>query len=249
MEIKRVRKGSFLLVFLFLCACSSRIDLAPVEELFWQEVQSVSNKPKAIVSSKPSTLDLKDLKHSKDFKKPASKAVDKKALTKPVAKKVLVSKNQKDTKKIKPRSKAINRNAGVKSNNTKGSIVKNSHQNKKWLWPAKGKIAVQFDPQKGKKGINIRGKKGERIFASKSGIVVYEGDGLQGYGNLIIIKHNNQYLTAYANNLRNLIKEGDKVKEGQVIAEMGVIDRKYWGLHFEIRKAGVPINPLTFLRA
>ena len=117
-----------------------------------------------------------------------------------------------------------------------------------WLWPVNGRVATQFIPQQGKKGIDIAGMKGEKIRASSGGVVAYAGSGLSGYGNLIIIKHNNQFLTAYGNNLRNMVHEGQQVKAGQVIAEMGVVDRRFWGVHFEIRRAGKPVNPLNYLQ-
>ncbi len=117
----------------------------------------------------------------------------------------------------------------------------------KWLWPINGSVNTGFLPQQGKKGIDIAGKKGEMIHATSGGVVAYAGSGLAGYGNLIIIKHNNHLLTAYGNNSRNLVKEGQKVKAGQNIAEIGVIDRRFWGVHFEIRKDGLPINPLHYL--
>lgn len=123
-----------------------------------------------------------------------------------------------------------------------------SMRGQKWLWPAEGHIAARFSPQQGRKGIDIAGKKGEKIHAASGGVVAYAGSGLSGYGNLIIIKHNDQFLTAYGNNARNIVKEGQKVKAGQIIAEMGVIDRHYWGVHFEIRKDGKPVNPLEYLR-
>jgi lipoprotein NlpD len=117
-----------------------------------------------------------------------------------------------------------------------------------WLWPVNGRVVANFVPQQGKKGIDIAGVKGEKIHATSNGVVAYAGSGLSGYGNLIIIKHNDQLLTAYGNNSRNLVKEGQKVKAGQTIAEIGVIDRRYWGVHFEIRKDGKPVNPLAYLR-
>ena len=86
------------------------------------------------------------------------------------------------------------------------------------------------------------------MHASSSGVVAYAGSGLAGYGNLIIIKHNNEFLTAYGNNARNLVREGQRVSSGQIIAEAGVIERKYYGVHFEIRKRGVPVNPLNYLQ-
>ncbi|MFA5960150.1 MAG: peptidoglycan DD-metalloendopeptidase family protein [Tatlockia sp.] len=118
----------------------------------------------------------------------------------------------------------------------------------RWHWPVNGRVVTQFIPQSGKKGIDIAGKKGEQVHAASNGVVAYAGSGLLGYGNLIIIKHSDQFLTAYGNNSRNNVKEGQKVKAGQVIAEIGLIDRKYWGVHFEIRKSGRPVNPLTFLK-
>lgn len=117
-----------------------------------------------------------------------------------------------------------------------------------WLWPAQGRLAASFIPQQGKKGIDIAGSKGQKIRAASSGVVAYSGSGLSGYGNLIIIRHDNQYLTAYGNNLRNFVKEGQRIKAGDIIADMGVIDRRYWGVHFEIRRWGQPVNPLSYLQ-
>lgn len=116
-----------------------------------------------------------------------------------------------------------------------------------WLWPAHGRVATPFSPPKGHKGIEIAGKQGQKIHASASGVVAYAGNGLPGYGNLIILKHNQQYLTAYGNNQRNLVHEGQKVEKGAVIAEMGLVNRRFWGVHFEIRKLGEPVNPLNYL--
>ncbi|STX51634.1 lipoprotein NlpD [Legionella busanensis] len=116
-----------------------------------------------------------------------------------------------------------------------------------WVWPAYGKVVSNFNPNFGKKGINIAGKKGGVVYAASSGIVAYAGNGLAGYGNLIIIKHSDQFLTAYGNNSHNRVKEGQIVKAGQIIADMGIVNRKFWGVHFEIRKAGQPVNPTEFL--
>ncbi len=118
----------------------------------------------------------------------------------------------------------------------------------KWYWPVQGRVAASFVPAQGKKGINIACNKGDKIRAASGGVVAYAGSGLQGYGNLIIIKHDNEYLTAYGNNIRNLVKEGQRVNAGQVIAEAGLVERKYWGVHFEIRKKGIPVNPLNYLQ-
>ena len=117
-----------------------------------------------------------------------------------------------------------------------------------WAWPATGRVVANFIPQQGKKGIDIAGKKGGEVRAAASGVVAYAGSGLSGYGNLIIIKHDGQFLTAYGNNFRNRVVEGQRVKVGQIIAEMGIVDRKFWGVHFEIRKAGEPVNPMNYLQ-
>lgn len=118
----------------------------------------------------------------------------------------------------------------------------------RWLWPVRGEIKSAFNPRFGQKGINIAARKGSRVQAAQAGVIAYAGNGLENYGNLIIIKHDNNYLTAYGNNARNLVREGQRVRAGQVIADLGVINRKFYGLHFEIRKNGKPVNPLLILR-
>lgn len=114
-----------------------------------------------------------------------------------------------------------------------------------WIWPANGKILSTFS--KNSKGVKISGQSGEAVLASASGAVVYSGNGLRGYGNLIIIKHNDTYLSAYAHNSKILVKEGDSVTKGQKIAEMGNTDSDTVQLHFEIRKNGKPVDPLIYL--
>ena len=117
-----------------------------------------------------------------------------------------------------------------------------------WQWPTRGKVTRGFSRnESGKKGISISGKTGQKIVASASGKVVYSGNGLLRYGKLIIIKHNDTYLSAYAHNRRLLVREGQSVKQGQHIAEMGRSGTDRTMLHFEIRKNGKPINPLYFL--
>lgn len=117
----------------------------------------------------------------------------------------------------------------------------------KWGWPTRGKIVHRFNAKHGKKGLGISGKKGQRIVAAAAGRVVYSGSGLRGYGKLIIIKHNDTYLSAYANNKKILIKEQQKVKSGQHIADMGSNGANKTMLHFEIRKNGKPVNPIRYL--
>ena len=116
-----------------------------------------------------------------------------------------------------------------------------------WHWPSKGVIVSGFSPSKGKKGLDIRGKLGQSVIAAAPGNVVYSGSGLIGYGNLVIIKHNDTYLSAYGHNRRLLVKEGTAVKQGQKIAEMGDSGKEGVILHFEIRRDGKPVNPLSYL--
>ncbi len=117
-----------------------------------------------------------------------------------------------------------------------------------WIWPAQGKLIAGFDEVKNK-GYDIDGKAGDPIIASGDGRVVYAGAGLRGYGNLIILKHNNTYLTAYAHNQTLLVKEDQNVKKGQKIAEMGNSDADRVKLHFEIRRQGKPVDPAKYLPA
>ena len=117
-----------------------------------------------------------------------------------------------------------------------------------WLWPAPGAQLAGFDEVKNK-GIDIAGHAGEPVIASADGRVVYSGAGLRGYGNLIILKHNNTYLTAYAHNQTLLVKEDQSVRKGQKIAEMGSSDTDRVKLHFEIRRQGKPVDPLKYLPA
>ncbi len=117
-----------------------------------------------------------------------------------------------------------------------------------WQRPANGKVVKKFSRNRNDaKGIDIAGKKGNAIVAAAGGKVVYSGNGLISYGNLIIIKHNKTFLSAYAYNRKLLVKEGDVVKAGQQIAEMGNKDKTNARLHFEIRKNGKPVDPLKYL--
>lgn len=114
-----------------------------------------------------------------------------------------------------------------------------------WRWPAHGSIVGTFSSSN--KGINIAGKMDNPIYATAAGEVVYSGSGLRGYGNLIIIKHNSQFLSAYAHSNTVLVKQGDWVRSGQKIADMGNTDSRRVMLHFEIRRSGQPVNPLNYL--
>ena len=115
-----------------------------------------------------------------------------------------------------------------------------------WIWPAQGALLGGFDDAKNK-GLDIGGRAGDAVIAAADGRVVYSGAGLRGYGNLIILKHNNTFLTAYAHNQTLLVKEDQAVKKGQKIAEMGNSDADRVKLHFEIRRQGKPVDPAKYL--
>lgn len=115
-----------------------------------------------------------------------------------------------------------------------------------WGWPAAGAVVAGFDELRNK-GLSFSGKAGDPVLAAADGRVVYAGSGLRGYGNLVIIKHNATYLTAYAHNQSLLVKEDQAVRKGQRIAEMGSSDADQVKLHFEVRKQGKPIDPAKLL--
>jgi len=153
-------------------------------------------------------------------------------------------------------SKTLTKSKSAK-NNQGPSAFKNSPQapkaapvktNHGWVWPAKGKVIAKFSTKAPtNKGIDISGSLGESVFAAAAGSVVYAGSGLLGYGNLVIIKHDDQFLSAYAHNKELLVKENQEVKAGQTIAEIGSSGTDKVKLHFEIRHKGKPVDPLKYL--
>ncbi|MEH6626319.1 MAG: peptidoglycan DD-metalloendopeptidase family protein [Motiliproteus sp.] len=158
-----------------------------------------------------------------------------------------ISSNRK-TNVIKTSPKPVATSSTIKRNSSSKNSVKLSAGKVVWGWPAQGKI-LQAYRSKGKvnKGLNISAKLGDTVSAAAAGQVVYAGSGLLGYGNLIIINHNQQFLSAYAHNSKIYVKEHDKVKRGEKIAEAGNSGATRTMLHFEIRKDGKPVNPLNYL--
>lgn len=126
--------------------------------------------------------------------------------------------------------------------------AKDNDDDVQWAWPAAGPVAAAFDENRNK-GLAITGKAGDPVLAAADGRVVYAGSGLRGYGNLVIVKHNATYLTAYAHNQTLLVKEDQVVRKGQKIAEMGSSDAERVQLHFEVRRQGKPIDPAKLLPA
>ena len=151
---------------------------------------------------------------------------------------------------LKLKAPAADRTKASTPNRKKTSTASLPNDNRQisWQWPVQGKLITTFNSNKsGRKGIDISGREGRDIKAAAPGRVVYSGNGLISYGNLVIIKHNRTYLSAYAHNRKLLVKEGDSIKAGQKIAELGKTGADSPRLHFEIRKNGKPVNPLKYL--
>ncbi len=164
-----------------------------------------------------------------------------------------VSKPAKTTSSpIKSRNIASGKVSASKNNKTpvgkySGSVTA-ATQGVVWYWPSKGGVIARFQSNNGlNKGVDIGGILGEPVLAAASGRVVYAGSGLRGYGKLLIIKHSETFLSAYAHNNQLLVKEGDLVKAGQRIADMGSSGADRVKLHFEIRREGTPVDPLVYL--
>ena len=157
----------------------------------------------------------------------------------------------KQTNTSKPQTKqvaAVARDSAI--NATKAQTINQAKLKTtlSWGWPTKGKLLSTFlASNPARKGISIGGPEGQNIMAAEKGVVVYSGNGLLGYGELIIIKHNETYLSAYGHNKSRAVKEGEMVNKGQKIAELGSSGTNVNNLHFEIRKNGEPVNPLNYL--
>ena len=151
-------------------------------------------------------------------------------------------------KPLKPEISSAQRQERVATSSPQKPLTKITSGPVSWGWPAGGKLISTFSvKQIDHKGINIAGKKGEPIRAAALGKVVYSGSGLSSYGNLLIIKHNEHYLSAYAHNDKLLVKEGESVSKGQQVATMGATGSDKVMLHFEVRYKGNPVDPLKYL--
>lgn len=163
--------------------------------------------------------------------------------------------NSKKLKQQAPQAKQKNKKIRRKSNTKSKTIIAsntrfkgNSKKPFNWIWPANGKILSRFSARSNaNRGLDISGVLGQPVRATAQGKVVYKGSGLRGYGNLVIIKHNNNYLSAYAHNSKIHVVENEVVKAGQRIADIGSSDVSQAKLHFEIRYKGKPVDPLNYL--
>ena len=170
------------------------------------------------------------------------------------SKKQTKSSNQTSNQAVK-KSVASSKKQAYGKNVSKKKIVQNdlpktnfSQKISQWKWPVKGKVIARFSSKaQGNKGIDIAGRRGTNIRAAASGKVVYAGSALRGYGKLIIIKHNDDYLSAYAHNDKILVKEQQQIKAGDIVAKMGDTDAERVMLHFEVRFRGKSVDPLKYL--
>ena len=155
---------------------------------------------------------------------------------------------KKATPTAQPRPIAVAKTVTPVTSAQQKSVPMAAGQQGKWLWPAPGTLVGVYSSNTSlNKGIDIAGKLGQPIVATANGSVVYAGSGLRGYGELVIIKHNDTFISAYGHNRRLLVKEGQTVKAGQQIAEMGSTGTDQVKLHFEIRRQGKPVDPLQYL--
>jgi len=161
------------------------------------------------------------------------------------------AKNKKSAKTPSKRSHKPKTTASKKtssSSSKKASTSKQKWSKLSWQWPTSGKVIGTFSARdRGKKGLDIAGKKGQPVYSASGGQVVYSGSGLRGYGKLVIIKHNDTFFSAYAHNHRIYVKEQQKVKKGQHIADMGSSEAQRVMLHFEVRRNGKPVDPMRYL--
>lgn len=147
-------------------------------------------------------------------------------------------------KTVMPQTQPVNNNSLAAPKEASPGVLEDKID---WQWPAKGKLENLFNEAQGQKGIDIVGSLGQEIKAAGSGKVIYSGEDLKGYGKLVIIKHNNSYLSVYAHNKELLVKEGQVITKGQKIATMGDSGTDKVKLHFEIRKQGQSVDPASFL--
>jgi lipoprotein NlpD len=238
-----------LIMGFLLCSCSERMGLAPVEERLWRAGirfhHQYEVKPGDTLYSIAFRYDLdyRQMAQYNHIHSPYKLRIGQVLQLSPLRGQA----HKQTVAKVAPASRAsVDRIQPSPQQSI--SLPATGSTRSGWFRPARGKVVTYFAPLRGNKGIHILGNRGDHIYAASSGVVAYSGSGLPGYGNLIIIKHDGQYLTAYGNNLRNLVHEGQAVKRGQEIADMGIIDRKYWGLHFEIRKLGKPVDPLGYVK-
>ncbi|TNG00221.1 MAG: LysM peptidoglycan-binding domain-containing protein [Gammaproteobacteria bacterium] len=240
-----------LLVCCFLIVgCSGNKRLAPVDDR-----SSVSGKKSAdwYTVRKGDTLYSISFAHGRDYLTVARLNKIQSPYTIYPGQRLRITGKPKPVEKQKPVKKVTKKTARKSSYSKKATKTRTTSKSSasirvSWRWPVNGRVIRRYsETAPRKKGIGIGGKTGQTILSAAKGKVVYSGNGLIGYGNLIIIKHNSIYLSAYAHNEKVYVKEGQSVNAGQKIASMGRDERNTPMLHFEIRRHGKPVNPISYL--
>jgi len=263
---KYIKLVFYIITLLFLVSCSSRKSPAPVIDV--QGAIPLSKKVKNSIAAteyivkKGETLysiawrsgvDVRNIASMNKIRAPY-KIFPGQKLTLINKLPKIAKKSPRKEKKYKKTPKVVKKPVAQIKNQAYGEVVAKKsidlgQKVRKWLWPTKGKVITPFSAtQQISKGINIAGKRGQSVFSTASGKVVYAGDALSGYGKLIIVKHNDDYLSAYAHNDRILVKEQETVKAGEVIAKMGSTDTDRVMLHFEVRFRGKSVDPMKYLK-
>lgn len=235
-------KSILLVLMLSLTACGGgSLATAPIGSY---KAKTSKQKPPAIYSvKKGDTLYSIGWRYGMDYKTLAKINGIRSPYTINIGQKLRFKSTWKPTKRTATATKTIKTTSKPKT-----TTSYSSNRNLKWRWPATGKVISTFSKSAaGRKGIDIAGRSGDKVIAAASGKVVYSGNGLPRYGNLVIIKHNEAYLSAYAHNKLLLVKEGQVVKGGQKIATLGRTGTQRDQLHFEIRRNGKPVDPMRFL--
>lgn len=243
MRIKQglLTKSILIVLMLSLTACGGSLAVAPIGNYI---TKATKQKPPPVYTVKRGdTLYSIGWRYGMDYKTLAKVNGIRAPYTIRVGQKLRFKSTWKPSKTSKKTTTA-KKTTKVK----KDTYAYSSNKSLKWRWPTKGKVISTFSKSAaGRKGIDISGRSGEKVIAAASGKVVYSGSGLPRYGNLIIIKHNESYLSAYAHNKRLLVKEGQVVNGGERIALLGRTGTQRDQLHFEIRRNGKPVDPLRFL--
>lgn len=239
-----------LSIVVLLSACSSSTNQAPVQD----RTSPSSSKLGYHLVAKGETLYSIAWRYGIDYKKLAKANGVGRSFTIYPGQKIYLNKTVIKTQPTKLASKSPSkktnpqRSKSTTSSQKKAQVSLPSNGSLKWQWPTQGRIIARFSSLKSlNKGIDIKGGLGEPVVAAAPGIVVYAGSGIRGYGNLLIIKHDERFLSAYAHNSRLLVKEDEVIKAGQKIAEIGNSGTDQSKLHFEIRRDGKPIDPLRYL--
>lgn len=238
-----------IVLLLTLTACGGSQAVAPVGSY---KAKSTQKPPSSYAVKSGDTLYSISWRYGMDYKTVASINNIRAPYTIYVGQKLRFKGSSKVASKPTTRTKTYTIKKATtttkKTATKKSNTVYSANRTLKWQWPVYGKIISTYsESAAGRKGIDIAGKSGQSIKAAAAGKVVYSGNGLARYGNLIIIKHNDAYLSAYAHNKALLVKEGNNVKVGQKIATLGRTGTQRDQLHFEIRRNGKPVDPMRFL--